>query len=524
MTEYPRHRWAALAVLSAASVVIGLDTTVLNVALPTLANDLHATTSDLQWFASSYLLVLAVLLLPAGLLGDLLGRKPVTLASLLIFGVGSAWSAYADSPGTLISARVLMGVGAALLLPLTYSWLIALFPDNERPKAMGILGGAGFVGMPLGPILGGWLLDHFFWGSVFLINVPFIIVTLVAGAVLLPGGGRLPWRRVDGKGIALSVVGLAAFTYGTIEAPVRGWTDPLIVATMVGGLVVLLAFTAWELRLDGEKALMDMSLWRLPAFRWGAGAMTLATVLGIVAIFTMPQYFSAVLGVDALGSGVRLMSLLGGIVVGIAAGVKLSERISFKAAVIVGLACIALGALLAVRTTVDTSYGWMAGWLALFGLGFGTLMIAGQNLALNSLDKSRAGVGGAIVQVMRQTGSVIGIAVLGSLLNAVYRDNTEVESLPGPAADAVRDSVEGGLAVARKLHSPDLALSVKEAFVDGVHVQMWIGAVLAALCILGTAIGMHARLGKSEEHSAQERTREGHRASETHHPIADSEA
>ncbi|MBT8225847.1 MAG: MFS transporter [Dactylosporangium sp.] len=514
MTEYPTRRWAALAVLSMASVVITLDTTVLNVALPTLARDLHATTSELQWFASSYLLVLAVMLLPAGLLGDLVGRKPMTLTSLAIFGLGSAWSAYAGSPAALIAARVTMGAGAALLLPLTYSWLIALFPDDERPKAMGVLGGAGFVGMPLGPIVGGWLLDRYFWGSVFLINVPAVLVAMVAGLVLLPGGGRLPGRRIDTVGIALSVVGLAALTYGMIEAPGRGWTDPIIVATAVGGMIVLAAFVGWERRLTGATALMDMSLWRLPAFSWGVGSLALATLLGIVAMFTMPQYFSAVLEVDALGTGLRLMPLLGGIVLGIVAGVALSERSGYKVAVVAGLACVLAGGLLAVRTGVDTGYGWAAGWLTLLGLGLGAVTIAGNNLALNTLDETRAGAGGAIVQVMRQTGSVIGIAALGSVLNASYRDSIDVERLPGALADTARDSAEAGLAVAHRLGSPDLALAVKHAFLDGLHIQMWLSAALAAACILGTLIAMPARLGKTrtEAHLAQEHTREHHRA------------
>ncbi len=494
--------------LCLASVVIGLDTTVLNVALPTLARDLAATTSELQWFAGSYLLVLAVTLLPAGLLGDLVGRKPMTLAALAIFGLGSVWSAYAGSPGLLIAARVVMGVGAALLVPLTYSWLIALFPDNERPTAMGVLGGAGFIGMPLGPIIGGWLLDRYFWGSVFLINIPFILAALIAGLVLLPGGGRLIGRRIDVPGIAMSVVGLAALTYGMIEAPVEGWTDPLIVVAIGGGLIVLATFAAWERRLAGAVALMDMSLWRLRAFSWGTAGMTIATLLGIVAMFTMPQYFSALLGADALGSGLRLMPLLGGIVAGIAAGVALSQRLGYKAAVVAGLACITVGALLAIRTGVDTGFGGVAGWLTLFGFGFGAVMIAGQNLALNTLDESRAGVGGAIVQVMRQTGSVVGIAVLGSALNAAYRSDVDVVQLPAPVADAVRDSVEAGLAIARRIDSPQLALAVKNAFLDGLHLQMWLSAALAAACLLGTLIAMPGRLGKTEAEPAQEKARE----------------
>lgn len=496
MVTHPRNRWASLAVLALVSVVIGLDTTILNVALPSLARGLSATTSQLQWFADSYLLVLAVLLLPAGLLGDLVGRKPMTVISLVIFGVGSVWSSYAGSAGSLIAARSLMGAGAALVTPLTYSWILALFPEDERPKAMGVLGGAGFVGMPLGPIVGGWLLDRYFWGSVFLINVPLIVLAVVAGVVLLPSGGRIPGRRVDVLGIVLSAAGLAGLTYGMIEAPVRGWTDSLVLATSIGGLVLLVAFCWWETRRTEAQALMNMSLWRLPAFSWGVVVMTVASLLGIVAMFTMPSYFQAVLGVDALGSGVRLLPMLGGVVLGIGVGVRLSEKAGYKVATLLGLALVIIGGLLAQRTEVATGYAWVGGWLTLFGTGFGMLMIVGQNLALNTLDQTRAGVGGAITQVMRQTGSVIGIAILGSALNAAYRNNVDVTGLPAPLAETVRDSVQGGLAVAQKV-GPRLAYAVKDALVSGIHTQMWLSIGLAVLCTLGALALMPKDLGRT---------------------------
>lgn len=497
MNSHPQNRWASLAVLALVSVVIGLDTTILNVALPSLAGGLSATTSELQWFAASYLLVLAVLLLPAGLLGDLVGRKPMTVISLVIFGVGSVWSSYAGSPNSLIAARSLMGAGAALVTPLTYSWLLALFPDDERPKAMGVLGGAGFVGMPLGPIVGGWLLDRYFWGSVFLINVPLIVVAAVAGIVLLPSGGRIPGRQVDAPGIMLSALGLAALTYGMIEAPVRGWTNSLVLLTAIGGIGMLVCFGWWEMRRRQAQALMDMTLWRLPAFSWGVVVMTAASLLGIVAMFTMPIYFQAVLDVNALGSGIRLLPMLAGVVIGIVAGVRLSGSVGYKTATLAGLALVIVGGLLAQRTEVMTGYAWVGGWLTVFGAGFGTLMIVGQNLALNTLDESRAAVGGAIAQVMRQTGSVVGIAILGSALNSTYRDRVDVTGLTGPLAETVRDSVQGGLAVAQQV-SPQLVYSVKAALVSGIHAQMWLSIGLAVLCTLAALSMMPKHLCRAQ--------------------------
>jgi len=258
-----------------------------------------------------------------------------------------------------------------------------------------------------------------------------------------------------------------------------------------------------ETRRREAQALMNMTLWRLPAFTWGAVVMTVASLLGIVAMFTMPTYFQAVLGVNALGSGVRLLPMLAGVVIGIVVGVRLSGSVGYKVAALVGLALVIVGGLLALRTEVTTGYAWVGGWLTLFGAGFGTLMIVGQNLALNTLDESRAGIGGAIVQVMRQTGSVIGIAVLGSALNAAYRDDVDVTGLPGPLADTVRDSVQGGLVVAQKVGA-NLVYSVKNALVAGIHLQMWLSIGLAVLCTVGALILMPKDLGRVEDRSSSQ--------------------
>lgn len=499
------ERWSSLAILSLGGLVIGLDTTVLNVALPTLAVDLGASTAQLQWFADSYLLVLAVLLLPGGLLGDTIGRKPMTLISLGVFGAGSLWSAYAGSPESLIAARALMGAGAAFLTPLTFAWMIVLFDARERPKAMGALGAASFIGMPLGPILAGWLLGHYFWGSVFLINVPLIVIALVGGALLLPGGEVRTDRTIDWIGVLLSVTSLAGLTYGLIEAPVRGWGDGLVLGMVIGGAIVLAGFVRWE-SAQGRRALMDLSLWRLPAFSWGTGALVASTMLGMVALFSAPLYLQSVLGVDAFGAGIRLVPMIGGILVGVAASLIVSQRSGYKAAVLLGLVMIATGSALAALTTLDSGYGWTGAWLAVFGFGFGAIMISGQNLALTALDEARAGVGGAIVQVMRQTGGVIGIAVLISVLSSVYRARVDVAGLPPAVGDAVRSSVQSGLATARQLGDPELATTVKSAFLDGMDVQMWLGVGLALAVATAIALVMPRGLGKTDPEPDDRRT------------------
>jgi hypothetical protein len=221
-------------------------------------------------------------------------------------------------------------------------------------------------------------------------------------------------------------------------------------------------------------------------------------MLGTVALFSAPLYLQGVLGVDAFGAGLRLAPMIGGILVGVVASLAISQKRTYKAAVLLGLLMIAVGSSLASRTTVESSYGWTGAWLAIFGFGFGAIMISGQNLALNTLDEVRAGVGGAIVQVMRQTGSVVGIAVLVSVLNSAYRRNVDVSSLPPALGDAVRSSVQSGLAVATELGSPELAVSVKSAFLDGMGVQMGLGVALALAVAVAAFLAIPSGLGKTD--------------------------
>lgn len=484
-TERDPHRWWTLAVTGVAMLLIGLDTTVLNVALPTLSEDLGASTSQLQWFADAFLLVLASLLLPAGMLGDRWGRRPLMLAALGVFAAGSAWCAYAGSPGSLIAARAFLGLGAALLIPLAFSLLVVLFDREERPRAMAILGLSTMIGMPLGPIVGGELLRHFWWGSVFVLNVPVALLAFAASWWLLPRERPAPRPPIDRTGIVLSSVGLVSLTFGLIEGPTRGWSSPAVWGTLATGLTLLVGFLRWERGVTGAEPLLDRSLWRIPEFRWGALAASLASVIGFVALFTAPLYLQAILGTDPLGTGVRLLPLIGGLMVGFAVAVRLASLVGPRLPMAVGFAAVVAATVVGTRTTVSSGYGLAALWLTLVGLGFGMVLISGQNLAIDTLAAERAGAGGAAIQVMRQVSSVLGIAALVSILNTTYRAQVDVTGLPVGAVDAVKDSVSGGLVVAARLGSPDLAASVREAFVAGIGAQMW---VTCGLAVVGLAV------------------------------------
>ncbi len=322
------RRWWALGALALSVLVVGLDLTVLNLALPTLAGDLHASTGDLQWFIDSYSLVLAAALLPAGLLGDRYGRKKLLTAALVLFGFASLACAYAGSPGQLIAARAVLGLAAAVILPMSLAVIPVLFTAEERPRAIAAVGGATFLGYPIGPILGGWLLDHYWWGSVFLINVPVVVIAVVAVALLMPesrGNRRL---RLDVPGVLLSSAGLTGLTYGVIKAGQNGWSDGTAVATMLAGAVVLAGFVAWERRVtrraDGQP-LIDLSLFRSASFTWGTALSTMVSFALFGILFGVPQYFRDVRGLDSLASGLRLLPLIGGLAVGLAVGQRLQR-------------------------------------------------------------------------------------------------------------------------------------------------------------------------------------------------------
>jgi len=478
-------RWYALGALAFGTLAVGLDTTVLSVALPTLAEDLHASTGDLQWFTSAYLLVLAAALLPAGLLGDRLGRKRMLLGALLLFGVASVACAYAQNAGQLIAARAALGLGAAVVMPLSGAVLTVLFAPAERARAMSIWVTASALGIPLGPLLGGWLLDNFWWGSVFLINVPVVVAGVLAIALWLPESRGERHGRLDVPGVLLSTAGLVAVTYGIIEAGDRGWTDARSLVTAAAGTVLLAGFVLWQRR--AAAPLIDLTLFRSAAFTWGAVLVTVAGFAMLGLLFALPQLFSAVGGQDAFGSGLRLLPVIGGLVLGARVGEKLTSRLGVRTVVAAGLALIAVSSFAGATTGPRTGYGFIAGWITLTGLGLGLTMPPAMNAALGALDPARSGVGNALLQAVRQVGGAVGVAVLGTVLNSAYRDRLDLAGLPAPAAEAVRDSASAGVAVAGRLADPALLRSVQAAFTHGMDRSLVVAGVVA---LAGTVLAL----------------------------------
>lgn len=481
------RKWWALGALALSVLVVGLDLTVLNLALPTLATDLHASTAQLQWIVDAYSLVLAAMLLPAGLLGDRLGRKRLLLGALLVFGAASLACAYASSAGVLIAARAVLGLGAAFIIPLSLSVLPVLFSEGERQRAITITVGATFVAYPIGPVLGGWLLTHYWWGSVFLINGPVIALALLAVTLLLPESRSLARRPLDLTGIALSGVGLAVLTYGAIEAGQRGWGDGVALAAMLAGAMVLVAFVGWERQVadrpDGQP-LVDLSLFGSARFTWGTLLATVVTFAMFGLLFAVPQYLQAVRGTDAMGAGLRLLPLIGGLMVGAATADRLVRRLGARATVALGFAVMAAGLAAGATTGPDTGDLRTLGWIAVLGAGLGFAMPTAMDAALSALSKERSGAGSALIMAVRQVGATIGVAVLGSVLNGGYHARLDLAGLPPRVAEVVRDSAAAGVAVAHQLGSAALLAAVRAAFVHGMDLLLWVSAGLAVVGML----------------------------------------
>jgi EmrB/QacA subfamily drug resistance transporter len=488
-----RRRWWALAALALSVLVVGLDLTVLNLALPTLGVQLHASTSDLQWFIDSYSLVLAAALLPAGLLGDRFGRKKMLILALILFAVASLACAYSQTSGELVAARAFLGLGAAVILPLSISVIPVLFTPEERPKAIAVVMGAVFIGYPVGPLLGGWLLDNFWWGSVFLINVPVIALALIAVTLLMPESRSEHRPRLDLAGVAISSLGLISLTYGVIKAGQDGWGDAAALATMVGGLVILAAFVAWERRVSrrpGGQPLVQLSLFQSAGFTWGTILATLVSFALFGILFAMPLYFRDARGLDSLGAGLRLLPMIGGMVVGMVAGTRLQgggekgPLVNPKALVATGFGLMAAALAAGAFTSITSGTGFGAAWFAVSGAGLGLAMPSAMNAALGALSAERSGAGSSLIQALRQVGATLGAAILGTVLSSAYQARLDVTGLPSAAADAAKSGVSGGVEVARSLGSASVLRSVEVAFVHGMDVMLWCCAGIALAAAL----------------------------------------
>lgn len=496
MSAPPARRWWALGALSLVVVAVALPVTVLTVALPTLAHALRADATELQWFVSAFTLVLAAGVLPGGLLGDRFGRKKVLVIALLIYAAGSVLAATATNPGMFIAAQAVLGLGAAFVIPLVLSGLTVMFTPEERPRAVGIWSAANFLALPLGPIVGGWVLSELWWGWVFLMSLPIIAIALVAVLLLLPESRNPERPALDPVGVLASSAGLAVLTFGMVKAGQDGWGSAGALGGILGGLAILVGFALWERALDRRapgRTLVDLRLFASRHFTWGTIIACLGTFAFFGLLFVSPQYFQAVLGVDAMGGGVRLLPLLGGMMVGAGTADRVAARVGAKIAVAIGFAVLGCALVLATATTATSGYGLAATWIALGGLGAGLALATASSTALAAISEDRAGVASALNQAVQKLGNPLAAAILGSVLNAGYRDQLDLTGVPAQAAAAAQDGVFAGLAVAEQLGSAALLSEVRTAFVAGLDQMLLVGAAVSALGVALTLLFLPAR-------------------------------
>jgi len=485
-----RLRWATLGVLCLSLLLIGLDTTVLNVALPTLARELSADSGELQWTVDAYTLVFAGLLLTAGSLGDRFGRKRALAIGLVIFAGASTAGAFVGTPDALIAARAVQGVGGALIMPSTLSILTNTFLDpRERARAIGIWAGVSSMGVAFGPALGGWLLEHFWWGSVLLINTPIAVVALVLGFFLVHESRDADRPRQDPVGAGLSIAGLVALVWGIIEAPGRGWTDGRVLGAFAAGVVLLAVFVVWELRV--ATPMLDLRFFRNPRFSAAASCVTLVFFGLFGSLFFLAMYLQGVLGYDPLETGVRLIPMAIGLGAGAPIATWLSARTGEKIPAALGLFILAGGFAILATTDVDSGYGPLLAVLILAGLGMTMAIVPTTEAVMGALPRAKAGVGSAVNDTTRQVGGALGVAVLGSVLHSLYsgRMAGHVAGLPARAADAVKDNIVGATEIAGRLgpRAGDLVGHAQDAFVHAMDVTLLVAtatAVLGALVVL----------------------------------------
>ncbi|MCX4822662.1 MFS transporter [Streptomyces sp. NBC_01142] len=487
-----RRRWAILTVLMLSLLMTVLDNSILSVAVKTIAtpapHGIGATQSELEWAINAYTLIFAALLFTAGLLGDRIGRKKVLLFGTLVFGVGSALAAFSTSPGELIAYRTLMGFGSAFVMPATLAVLMNVFEREEQPKAIGIWTGGVGVGVAIGPITGGLLLEHFWWGSIFLVNVPVVIVTLIAMVILVPDSRDPKPGRLDPVGVLLSVVGLLLLVYGIIRGgELADFTAASVLLPMAGGLAVLVGFVLHEKRSDHPA--IDISYFKEPAFSAAVAAIALVFFAVTGVTFFSAFYLQSARGYSPLEAGLLIMPLAVAQMVFAPRARNFVDRFGVRAVCTAGMLLTTGG--LAAFALFDASTPLWVIEVVFFvqAAGMANITTPATVAVMQALPREKAGSGSAVSNTFRQVGGALGVAVLGSLLSTRYRREIEgyLEGLPGTARETAGESIEATLAAAERLGPAGRALvgPAREAFLDAMQLTA-LGA--AAVALLGAVV------------------------------------
>ena len=499
------RRWWTLAVLCLTLVLVSVDNTILNVAIPTLAREFDATASQLQWIVDSYVLVFAGLLLTGGFLGDKFGRRGALMIGMSIFGVGSVAASMAESANQLIACRALMGVGGALIMPATLSILTNTFRNpKERAKAIAIWAGCSGLGVALGPVTGGWLLEHFDWGSVFLVNVPVLLAAITGCVFIVPTSKDRHAPRLDIGGAVLSIASLTALLWAIIEAPEQGWASTRTLVAFTVAATLMLAFLVWESR--QEHPMLNIGFFRNRRFSAASGAVTLTFFALFGTLFLVTQYMQSVMGYSALESGIRYLPLAATLLVVSPISAKLAARFGSKLVVASGLATVSIGLLLMLRLEADSGYSTLLTSMMVLAAGMGLTMAPATESIMGSLPPAQAGVGSAVNDTTREVGGALGVAVLGSVLSSIFAGRMDetltAQPLPPEAAETAEHSVTGAVAVATEIGGTAgtaLADAAKVAFVDGLHGTSLAAAGFALVGALIALVFLPATAGPEDQ-------------------------
>jgi DHA2 family multidrug resistance protein-like MFS transporter len=490
-TERHPRRWLILVVLCLSTLVLVIDNMVLTVAVPTIAEDLGASAQDLQWVLESYMLVFAGLLLTAGSLSDKFGRRKMMIIGLALFGAASVVAMEATTPEMLIIGRSLMGVGGALVMPSTLSILITVFDEAERPKAIAVWSAVAMVGLVGGPVLGGALLAQFWWGVVFLINIPIAILAIIAAMVLMPES-KGPWRKADPVGMVLSVVGMSALVWTINEFPKGGLSHQSTQISLAVTVVTLVAFGIWEAR--SKSPMVPLALFRDKVFTGASFSLVLLTLANGGLMLVLTQYLQFVLGYTPTETGLAFTPLAVATLLFNTIGASLIAKTGNRVMAVLGLLIIASGFALLANLTTESGWGVLAGAMVLMGAGSGLAMPAAMAAMMGAIPDEHAGVGSALNDTIQQAGAALGVAILGAILSSTFTNN-----MPADAPAAARHSI--GDALAASANDSNLLNATHSAFTDAMSASFLVGAA----GVVGAAIlAVFLMKGKDKEAPATE--------------------
>jgi EmrB/QacA subfamily drug resistance transporter len=505
-----RRRWITLVVLCVSLLVILVDNSILNVALPTLAKvkaqgGIGASESSLQWIVDSYTLVFAGLLLTAGSLGDKFGRYGALTFGLVVFGTFSALAAFSSNPSQLIAYRALMGIGGAFIMPSTLSILTNVFTDpKERGRAIGVWAGISAVGIGIGPISGGFLLQHFWWGSVLLVNLPIVIIGLILGFVFIPSSKDPESPKLDPLGAGLSIFGLGSVLWSVIEGPTRGWTSTGVITGFVVGVVLLAIFMWWET--TSTHPMLNIRFFKSPRFSGASGAITLTFMALFGVIFLLTQYLQSVLGYSPLEAGALLLPQSVVMMVLAPMSARIVERAGTKVVVGCGLLVVVGSLALMTQFQPDSSLWLIILATVVLGAGMANVMAPATESIMGSLPRAKAGVGSAVNDTTRQVGGAIGVALLGSLLSSRYLSHLHAalsgSPLPANALHAAQTNIQAAVEVSKQAPAPfgaQLAAVSKDAFMSGLHLAVLVAAGIVLVATAAVFVWLPARAPSEAE-------------------------